>query len=247
MPGDPAWRRPPQSRSGIRGPWAGPCDPSGHPAGSRLQNSGALRRDGVQVGVAATPCPSSAGRALPLNCLLPALFATMPAAGSPQTRHSRRGRRPPGTRAWGAGGRSSPPGPVRRPEARPRLLGSCSSLLPGSSFHMSPPSRSSAARPNPPCVGGGGGGPRPPRQPGPASAPRPPTQRGGCGGKVCCAGELRWRIPFPVYFDRKSERVFDQRKGDVIKGNRRMHNFLNHTKKYLFHYSKTSLTIQITC
>lgn len=91
VPGDPAWRRPPQSRSGIRGPRAGPCDPSGHPAGSRLQNSGALRRDGVQVGVAATPCPSSAGRALPLNCLLPALFATMPAAGSPQTRHSRQG------------------------------------------------------------------------------------------------------------------------------------------------------------
>lgn len=54
-------------------------------------------------------------------------------------------------------------------------------------FHMSPPSRSSVARPNPPCVGGGGGGPRPPRQPGPASAPRPPTQRDGCGGEVCCA------------------------------------------------------------
>lgn len=160
------------------------------------------------------------------------------------------GRQGHGPGAWAGGPlpRGLCAGPKQGPGcwARP-LPGSCSSLLPGSSFHMSPPSRSSVARPNPPCVGGGGGGPRPPRQPGPASAPRPPTQRGGCGGEVCCTGELRWRIPFPVYFDRKSERVFDQRKGDVIKGNRRMHNFLNHTKKYLFHYSKTSLTIQITC
>lgn len=176
VPGDPAWRRPPQSRSGIRGPRAGPCDPSGHPAGSRLQNSGALRRDGVQVGVAATPCPSSAGRALPLNCLLPALFATMPAAGSPQTRHSRRGPEAARDTAWGVGGRSSPPRPVRRPEARPRLLGSAAAglLLLPASWLQSPhvPTEPKLRGPSkPPMCGGRRGRP-------PAPATTRPLLRG---------------------------------------------------------------------
>lgn len=179
VPGNPAWRRPPQSCSGIRGPRAGPCDPSGHPAGSRLQNSGALRRDGVQVGVAATPCPSSARRALPLNCLLPALFATMPAHLRPGT--PGRGRRPPGTRAWGVGGRSSPPRPVRRPEARPRLLGSAAAglLLLPASWLQSPhvPTEPELRGPSkPPMCGGRRGRPQAPATTRPASAPRPPTQ-----------------------------------------------------------------------
>lgn len=168
-------------------------------------------------------------------------------AGSPQTRHCRRG--PEAARDTGLGRGRAVLSPEASAPARSKApaagLGRC--RAPAPPCFLAPvsacPHRAEAPRPvQTPHVWGEEGA-----APGPASAPRPPTQRGGCGGKVCCAGELRWRIPFPVYFDRKSERVFDQRKGDVIKGNRRMHNFLNHTKKYLFHYSKTSLTIQITC
>lgn len=160
----------PQSRSGIRGPRAGPCDPSGHPAGSRLQNSGALRRDGVQVGVAATPCPSSAGRALPLNCLLPALFATMPAAGSPQTRHSRRGPEAARDTGLGRGRAVLSPEACAPPEARPRLLGSAAAgllLLPASwlQFPHVPTEPKLRGPSKPPMCGGRRGRPQARRLP----------------------------------------------------------------------------------
>lgn len=145
-------------------------------------------------------------------------------AGSPQTQHSRQG--PEAARDTGLGrGRA-----VLSPEA----CAPARSKAPAAGLGR-------CRAPAPPCF-------LAPVSTCPHRAGAPwPVQTPHVWWQSLLPGELRWRIPFPVYFDRKSERVFDQRKGDVIKGNRRMHDFLNHTKKYLFHYSKTSLTIQITC
>lgn len=255
MPGEPAWRRPPQSRSP---PWrsrppGGSLQPQRPPRRlppPELRSFAARRGSGWggrdPMSVIRRTCSHSelsvasfvhddAGYRLTSDPALPA------GAGGRQG-HG------PGARAGGPLPRGLCAGPKQGPGcwARP-LPGSCSSLLPGSSFHMSPPSRSSVARPNPPPrVWGRRGRPQAPATTRRRLPPGHPLRGIDMVAKFA-AGELRWRIPFPVYFDRKSERVFDQRKGDVIKGNRRMHNFLNHTKKYLFHYSKTSLTIQITC
>lgn len=158
----------------------------------------------------------------------------------------------------GAGGRLGrgravlSPGACAPAEARPRLLGSAAAglLLLPASWLQSPhvPTEPELRGPSkPPMCGGRRGRPQAPATARPGVCPQATHSEGRMWWQSLLPGELRWRIPFPVYFDRKSERVFDQRKGDVIKGNRRMHNFLNHTKKYLFHYSKTSLTIQITC
>lgn len=175
-------------------------------------------------------------------------------AGSPQTRHSRQG--PEAARDTGLGRGRAVLSPEACAPARSKApaagLGRCRAPAPPcflARFHMSPPSRSSEA-PWPvqtPHVWGEEGAAPGPRDNPPGVCPQATHSEGRMWWRSLLAGELRWRIPFPVYFDRKSERVFDQRKGDVIKGNRRMRNFLNHTKKYLFHYSKTSLTIQITC
>lgn len=193
MPGDPAWRRPPQSRSP---PWrsrppGGSLQPQRPPRRlppPELRSFAARRGSGWggrdPVSVIRRTCSHSE--------LSVASFVRDNAEQRPGTPGG--GRRPPGTRAWGAGGRSSPPRPVCQPEARPWLLGSAAAgllLLPASWLQFphvpTEPKLRGPSKPPPPVCGGGGGGPRPPRQPGPASAPRPPTQRDGYGGKVCCA------------------------------------------------------------
>lgn len=87
------------------------------------------------------------------------------------------------------------PRPVRRPEARPRLLGSAAAglLLLPASWLQSPhvPTEPKLRGPSePPMCGGRRGRPQAPATTRPASAPRPPTQRGGCGGEVC------WRVNY---------------------------------------------------
>lgn len=109
-------------------------------------------------------------------------------AGSPQTQHSRRGRRPPGTRAWGVGGRSSPPRPVRRPEARPRLLGSAAAglLLLPASWLQSPhvPTEPKLRGPSkPPMCGGRRGRPQAPAT----------TRPGVCPQATHSEGRMWWR------------------------------------------------------